>query len=81
MKKNTTSTETTYVGLDVHKASISVAMFRPGEAKADVWQIANNERDHRRLAKKLRLESDSLVIRHRIEYAVPGILVRSWTAQ
>ncbi|HEX4952382.1 MAG TPA: IS110 family transposase [Thermoanaerobaculia bacterium] len=44
---------TTYVGLDVHKASIAVAVFRPGSSQAEVWEMAHEEAGVRRLARKL----------------------------
>lgn len=45
---------TTYVGLDVHKESISVAMLLPGSAKATQWEIRNETGEVRRLVRRLR---------------------------
>lgn len=42
----------TWVGLDVHKDSIAVAMSRAGRAMVE-WQVSNDERSVRRLARKL----------------------------
>ena len=33
----------TYVGLDVHKQSINVAMLLPGRSDAVSWQVENEE--------------------------------------
>ena len=45
----------TYVGLDAHAKSINVAVILPGSKKADEqWQVANEERSLKRLAKKRR---------------------------
>jgi transposase len=45
---------TTYVGLDVHKESISVAMLLPGSAKATQWEMRNETAEVRRLVRRLR---------------------------
>jgi len=42
----------TWVGLDVHKANINVAMFGPLTPRAVQWQIANEPQAIRRMAKK-----------------------------
>ena len=44
---------TTFVGLDVHKDSISVAMLQPGESEAVEWQVVHNVASIRRLVRKL----------------------------
>lgn len=53
----------TYVGLDVHKKDVVVAMLRPGmQAKEAVtWKVANEPRAVRRLAKKLLREGEGAV--------------------
>jgi transposase len=43
-----------YVGLDVHKKDIVVAMLLPGAKKAEEWTLSNEPRAIRRLAKKLK---------------------------
>jgi transposase len=48
---------TTYVGLDVHKRDIAVAMLVPGSSQPVEWTIANELRAVRRLARKLKRES------------------------
>lgn len=44
---------TTYVGMDVHKKDIVVAMLAPGAREAVTWKLVNEPRAVRRLAKKL----------------------------
>jgi len=51
----------TWVGLDAHKVSISVAMLLPGHGQPMEWQIANQPAAVRRLARKLARESPSEV--------------------
>ncbi|MGH9379150.1 MAG: hypothetical protein ACRD2Z_00845, partial [Thermoanaerobaculia bacterium] len=48
---------TTYVGLDVHKKDIVVAMLAPGVQAAATWKLANEPRAVRRLARKLKRET------------------------
>ena len=48
---------TTYVGLDTSKSSIQVAMLTPGSEKATEWEIVNEPRAVRRLAKRLKREA------------------------
>src|SRR5262249_61751109 len=43
----------TWVGLDAHKATIQVAMLLPGRAEPVQWQLANEPRDVRRMARKI----------------------------
>ena len=47
----------TYVGLDVHKKDMAVAMYLPGSPQAVEWKVANEPRAVRRLARKLKRES------------------------
>jgi transposase len=44
---------TTFVGLDAHKESISVAMLMPGEARPVEWQCSNDRASVRRMVKKV----------------------------
>jgi transposase len=53
----------TWVGLDAHKKSISVAMFRPDAEAPEEWQVANREQDVRRLARKLVRAADGGEVR------------------
>ena len=46
--------DTTYVGLDVHKNSIQVALLLPGEHEPTAWGEAHTTEAIRRLARKLR---------------------------
>ena len=46
-----------YVGMDVHKASISVAVVRRGERVGREWRIANTAAEVRKLARRLVRES------------------------
>ena len=48
---------TTYVGLDVHKKDIVVAMLPAGETEPVEWKLVNEPRAIRRLAKRLRREA------------------------
>ncbi len=48
---------TTDVGLDTSKSSIQVAMLLPGSEKAVEWEIANEPRAVRRMAKRLKREA------------------------
>jgi transposase len=43
----------TFVGLDAHKNSISVAMLRPGSRQPQEWKIVNEPQAVRRLARQL----------------------------
>jgi transposase len=45
---------TTYVGLDVHKKTIAIAMLPPGHRQPLEWQIAHEPQAVRRLVRKLR---------------------------
>lgn len=44
----------TYVGLDVHKKTIQVAMLNPGEDKRVEWGTGNTEQNVAKMAKKLK---------------------------
>ena len=44
----------TFVGLDAHKKSISVAMFLPDERVPVQWEVANRPEEIKRLARKLK---------------------------
>jgi transposase len=44
---------TTFVGLDVHKDAISMAMLLPGEIRPVEWQVSNDPAAVRRLVRKL----------------------------
>lgn len=44
---------TTFVGLDVHKEAINVAMLLPGETRPVEWQTSNDPAAVRRLVRKL----------------------------
>lgn len=47
---------TTFVGMDVHKRDIAVAMLVPGNPGAIEWRVANEPSAVRRLAKRLQRE-------------------------
>jgi len=47
-----TSIALTYIGLDVHKDTISVALLRPGDSVPDQEQIANRPEEIRRLVRR-----------------------------
>lgn len=53
---------TTWVGLDVHKARITVAMLRPGARKPVVWAVVHTPEALRRLVKKLRAGAPGRVL-------------------
>lgn len=53
---------TTYVGLDVHKARITVAMLRPGARESVVWTVSHTPEALRRLVKKLRAGAPGRVL-------------------
>lgn len=48
---------TTYVGLDVHKATVMVARLSPGSRSPETWEVPNEPRAIRRLSSKLIRES------------------------
>jgi len=47
----------TYIGMDVHKKTIMVSMLLPGSTEPIGWQVKNEARSVRRLAKKLKREA------------------------
>jgi transposase len=51
----------TYVGMDVHKKTINVAMLRPGEDTPEEWRFNNDRRGLRRFARKVRREAEGEV--------------------
>ena len=53
----------TWVGMDVHKKSISVAALFPGQRRPEEWTIEHNESSVRRLVKKLEKEAGGGEIR------------------
>lgn len=53
---------TTYVGLDVHKKDIVVAMLLAGETEPVEWKLSNEPRAIRRLAKRLRREAGDEIL-------------------
>ena len=65
MKKRTTRAKrregVTYVGLDVHKKSISVAMLRSDADEPVTWQLANGPQAGGRLLKQLSRRTDEPV--------------------
>lgn len=52
----------TFVGMDTHKASISVAMLLPGNGRPVEWQVPNEEAAIRKMAKKIRDASSGRVV-------------------
>jgi transposase len=63
MKKHNTTravvdVRSTYVGLDVHKRTISVAMLRSDAYEPVTWQLANGPQAARRLVRQLRRRSE-----------------------
>lgn len=52
------SNPSTFVGLDVHKNSIVVALLRPGQSTPLEWKIANEPGAVQRLIRKLERESE-----------------------
>lgn len=48
---------TTFVGMDVHKATVTVARLVAGAKAAEVWEVANEPGAIRRLARKLLREA------------------------
>ncbi len=50
------SKPSTFVGLDVHKSSIAIALLRPGQSAPLEWQVANEPGAVHRLIRKLERE-------------------------
>ena len=44
---------TTFIGFDVHKKTIAVAVLPPGRETAEQWQIDNTPEARRKLVRKL----------------------------
>lgn len=53
---------TTYVGLDVHKSKIVVAMLRPGQRESVVWTVSHTPEAVRRMVQKLRAGAPGRVL-------------------
>ena len=53
---------TTYVGLDVHKATIMVAALYPGHREPELWQIPNERAVLARLGRQLQRKAEGPVI-------------------
>ncbi len=53
---------TTYVGMDAHAATIRVAMLQPGAGQPEEWQLANEPRALRRLARRLKRTAPGPVV-------------------
>lgn len=51
----------TFVGLDAHKDSISVAMLLPGQEKPVEWQCANEKASVRRMVRKVLQQAEDIV--------------------
>jgi transposase len=52
----------TYVGLDVHKASISVALLVPGASKPVQWDVPNEAGEVKKLVRRLRRDGGGEVL-------------------
>jgi len=55
------SKASTFVGLDVHKSSIVIALLRPGQAAPLEWKVANEPGAVHRLIRKLEREGEGAV--------------------
>jgi hypothetical protein len=55
------SKPSTFVGLDVHKATISVALLAPGRNTPLEWRVANEPGAVQRLLRKLEREADGVL--------------------
>jgi transposase len=51
----------TYVGMDVHKKSIQVAMLLPDRMTPVIWDVINEERAVKRLCRKLQREAEGRI--------------------
>ena len=60
-KESVVQKDTTYVGLDVHKDSISLAMLPRGEARVVEWKLVHEEAAVRKMVKKIRADRKSVV--------------------
>ena len=52
----------TYVGLDVHKKQIVVALLRPGADRPVEWKLSNEPRSVRRLTRRIEREAEGEVL-------------------
>jgi len=52
----------TYVGMDAHKKSITVAMLLPGEETSSLWELRNEAKAIRSLTRKLKREGPGEVV-------------------
>ncbi len=68
---------TTFVGLDAHKVSISVAMLIPGEGKPVEWQCTNDRASVRRMVKKV-LRQAPAGVRFCYEAGPCGYALQRW---
>src|SRR6266536_2124345 len=68
---------TTFVGLDTHKVSISLAMLIPGEDKPVEWQCTNDRASVRRMVKKVLRQAPSGV-RFCYEAGPCGYALQRW---
>ncbi len=53
---------TTYAGMEAHARTIHVAVLRPGPSGPDEWQLANEPRAVKRLARRLRRDAGGPVV-------------------
>ena len=53
---------TTYAGMDAHARTIQVALLRPGAGKPEKWQLANEPRAVKRLARRLLRDAEGPVV-------------------
>ena len=53
---------TTYAGMDAHARTIQVALLRPGAGKPEEWQLANEPRAVKRLARRLLRDAEGPVV-------------------
>ena len=53
---------TTYAGMDAHAATIRVAVLAPGAGKPEEWQLANEPRAVKRLARRLLRDAEGPVV-------------------
>ena len=53
---------TTFVGMDVHKKAINVAVLLPGEPQPIEWQVANEPGAIRQLARKIQAKAPGEIV-------------------
>jgi len=68
----------TFVGLDAHKVSISVAALLPGTTKPQEWQLANEKAAVRRMVKKAQRLSPDSELRFCYEAGPCGYALQRW---